>query len=160
VHPVLATQRPDADAVQGLVKGNLSTRIALPVPGVHDSLVILGHGGAEKLPKERGRLLFTWDGRLVEAQSFLVALPESGGEQAPPASLLTTAERRLARAAIEQLGGWFHINRLAEITGESKDRVNTLAQQWEALGYLTEIQRNDRGHVVGRQITQTLAAVA
>ena len=160
VHPVLATQRPDVAAVQSLVKGNLSTRIALPVPSTYDSRVILGHSGAEKLAKEKGRLLLTWEGRRVEAQSFLVELPAGSGEREAPASLLTAAERRLARAALEELDGWFHIKGLVTITGESERRVSALARRWGNLGYLTDVQRNDQGHVVGRQVTDALRRVA
>ncbi|MFP4345633.1 MAG: FtsK/SpoIIIE domain-containing protein [Anaerolineales bacterium] len=156
IYPVLATQHPDADAVQSLVKANLSTRIALPVPAHQDSQVILGRTGAEKLPKEKGRLLLTWEGRLVEAQAFLVELPEAEGATAAPVALLTAAERRLAEIALGEFEGWFPIQDLADAAGESRDHVNRLAKRWEALGYLTEVQRNENGHIVGRQATEAL----
>jgi hypothetical protein len=156
IYPVLATQRPDVAAVQALVKTNLSTRIALPVPSHHDSTVILGHTGAEDLPKTKGRLLLTWEGRLVEAQAFLVELPEAEGAPAAPVALLTAAERRLAEVALNELDGWFNILELTERTGESRDRINALAKRWEALGYLTEVQRNEQGHLVGRRATEAL----
>lgn len=49
VHLVLATQRPDARIVEGAIKSNLDTRVALRLPTSHDSMTILGGGGAEKL---------------------------------------------------------------------------------------------------------------
>jgi len=162
VYPVLATQRPDAVAVKSLVKANLSTRIALPVPGVQDSLVILGRSGAEKLAKQKGRLLFTWEGRLVEAQSFQVDLPERSDtvEAAAPAALLDAAEVRLVQACVAHLDGYFKIRPLAALTDESRDWINALAKRWETQGFLTPVQRNQQGHVVGRRITTSLLQAA
>lgn len=77
VHPVLATQRPDASAVQSLVKANLSTRVAFAVPTHYDSSIILGRPGAERLPKTPGRLLLSWKARLIQAQAFQVELGEA-----------------------------------------------------------------------------------
>ena len=57
VHVVLATQRPDARVVRGGIKANLDARIALRLPTHHDSMTILGHGGAERL-LGRGDLIF------------------------------------------------------------------------------------------------------
>ncbi len=65
IYPVIATQRPDAQAVQSILKANLSTRIALPVPSRHDSQVILGRSGAEKLPKIKGRFNIVRNARLI-----------------------------------------------------------------------------------------------
>jgi hypothetical protein len=157
VHPILATQSPRAEAVQSLTKTNLSTRIALPVPTYHDSMVILGQTGAEKMPNRKGRMLLTWDARLVEAQSFLVDLPDPEPAGAPlQPQMLSAAERRVAEAAIDELEGWFNIVRLTEITGESKDRINALARRWELMGFLTEVLRNEQGHLLGRKVTKSL----
>jgi transposase len=60
VHPVIATQRPDAEIMNGLLRANLSTRIALPVSSPGDSRVVLNRVGADKLPKQPGRLLMVW----------------------------------------------------------------------------------------------------
>jgi hypothetical protein len=57
VHLVLATQRPDARIVEGAIKSNLDTRVAMRLPTSHDSMTILGGGGAEKL-LGRGDLIF------------------------------------------------------------------------------------------------------
>lgn len=159
VYPVLATQRPDAQAVRGLVRANLSTRIAFPVPSVHDSMVILGRPGAEKLPKRKGRLLLVWEGRLVEAQAFRVNLPEAGGARPEVHTLLTERERRLVEAAVE-MEGWFKIRQIARAVGESRDWVNKVARRWEAMGYLTPVQVNERGHRLGRRVTEALLQAA
>lgn len=49
IHLIVATQRPTADVVSGLIKANMPYRIALKTASVRDSVVILDHKGAEAL---------------------------------------------------------------------------------------------------------------
>jgi len=161
IHPILATQRPSSDVITPRLKGNLVTRIALPVPDRASSMVVLDRAGAESIAKTPGRLLISHGARIVEAQAFFAsgegrAANDASGQPSAVSGRLSEREACVARAAIER--GRFVIREIAEATGERLEYVNDLAKKWQLLGYLTEVKRNAQGHKLGRDITPALAS--
>ncbi len=77
IHIVLATQRPQATVVTGLIKSNMPTRIGFRVAARMDSRIILDQNGAETLLGE-GDMLFLKPGTsdLIRAQGTFVGEAE------------------------------------------------------------------------------------
>jgi S-DNA-T family DNA segregation ATPase FtsK/SpoIIIE len=74
VHIVVATQRPEAKVVTGLIKSNLPCRVAFRVASRMDSRIVLDQNGAEVLMGQ-GDMLFLPPGssKLVRAQGTYVS---------------------------------------------------------------------------------------
>lgn len=169
--PVLATQRPESQVVAGFLKCNLATRIALPVPDVSDSRVILGRAGAEKLPKVPGRILFVWRGRLVEAQApdvptalldEILGRLRRGDAPLPPPQALEDWQRRLVEIAMKPPfnGRFGPVRELAAAARVPRDRVDNLARAWEAQGLLGPVEYAEGGRKLPRRILPPLLALA
>ncbi len=74
IHLVIATQRPSADVITGLMKANIPSRIAFAVASAMESRIILDTQGAEKLVG-RGDMLFApiGTGKPVRVQGCFVS---------------------------------------------------------------------------------------
>ncbi len=77
IHLIIATQRPSADVITGLMKANIPSRIAFAVASAMESRIILDTQGAEKLVG-RGDMLFApiGNGKPKRVQGCFVSDPE------------------------------------------------------------------------------------
>jgi S-DNA-T family DNA segregation ATPase FtsK/SpoIIIE len=80
IHLIVATQRPSADIVAGLIKANFPARISFLVFSKIDSRIILDAGGAERL-LGKGDMLFLEPGtsKLLRLQGALISDEEREG---------------------------------------------------------------------------------
>ena len=77
IHLIIATQRPSADVITGLMKANIPSRIAFAVASAMESRIILDTQGAEKLVG-RGDMLYApiGKGKPQRVQGCFVGDPE------------------------------------------------------------------------------------
>ena len=77
IHLIIATQRPSADVITGLMKANIPSRIAFSVASAMESRIILDTHGAEKLVG-KGDMLYalSGSGKPKRVQGCFVSDPE------------------------------------------------------------------------------------
>ncbi len=75
IHLVLATQRPDATVITGVIKSNLPTRISLSVDSDLNSRIMLDESGAEKL-LGLGDMIIKAGGKSRRAQGAFISASE------------------------------------------------------------------------------------
>ena len=90
IHLIVASQRPSADVVAGLIKANFPSRISFAVSSKVDSRIILDSSGAEELLGKGDMLLLRPPNNLVRVQGAIISDKEIEGisnflkGQAPP----------------------------------------------------------------------------
>jgi DNA segregation ATPase FtsK/SpoIIIE, S-DNA-T family len=75
IHMIIATQRPSANIITGVIKANFPARIAFKVSSMIDSRTILDTPGANQLIG-RGDMLISHNSELVRVQCAFVDTPE------------------------------------------------------------------------------------
>jgi DNA segregation ATPase FtsK/SpoIIIE, S-DNA-T family len=126
IHLILATQRPSVDIITGLIKANITTRIAFSVASAVDSRTILDTSGAEKLLGRGDMLLispqlskpkriqgaFVTDEEIERVASFLKAK----GQPEYQEEVTTKVIDRTLMGNFEDLGD-------DELVGQAKDLI-------------------------------------
>ena len=157
IHLILATQRPQANVVTGLIKSNMPCRIAFKVASGMDSRIVLDQKGGElllgqgdmlqlspsshKLSRAQGTLVDDKEIRRVvkflkdiAAPSFERSLMQVKGEQGSDEDrLLATENNSSASLAAAQEDPLF--DRAVEIVLETKRGSVSLLQRRLAIGY-------------------------
>ncbi|MFA9388632.1 MAG: DNA translocase FtsK 4TM domain-containing protein [Prolixibacteraceae bacterium] len=75
IHMIIATQRPSANIITGIIKANFPSRIAFKVASMIDSRTILDQSGANQLIG-KGDMLISSGSELIRLQCALVDTPE------------------------------------------------------------------------------------
>ena len=168
IRAILATQRPDADAVAGILKANIATRLAFWLPDGVNYRIALAHPAGMKLPRiphTPGRMI----ARMADGYQVLQAfhLPDAdleriAGEVAAgqaPAMLpgpLGPAEVEMIAWAVGDNDGGLSIENVQRFLSLSQWQARRLAEEWEARGWL----RKDPGAGNLRRVTGSLAELA
>ena len=71
IHIVLATQRPDGNTINGLLRSNIPARISFKVQKSTESKIILDEVGAEKL-NGKGDMLFSLNNKITRIQGLII----------------------------------------------------------------------------------------
>lgn len=138
MHLVIATQRPTANVITGLIKANVPSRIALKVGSNMDSRIILDTGGAEKLIG-RGDMLYMPVGapNPIRVQGCYATEDEIGSvtrfiKKSYTAQYNEEIEERIKRIAAEELDG------NSDNTPNSVDGVELDSKMEDAIKYVIE----------------------
>ncbi len=159
IHLILATQRPQANVVTGLIKSNMPGRVAFKVASGMDSRIVLDQKGGELLLGHGDMLLLTpRSGTTIRAQGTLVDDAEIrrvvkfvrdvsgptyerdlaaidshglGGDDGTPAYTAEEYEERMRKSAQEDP----LFDRAVEIVLETKRGSVSLLQRRLAIGY-------------------------
>ena len=116
IHLIIATQRPSADVITGLMKANIPSRIAFSVASAMESRIILDTQGAEKLVG-KGDMLYApiGCGKPKRVQGCFVSDPEV---EAVASYVKTNFNTEYDQEVMQE------IERKAEQTGNSKPATN------------------------------------
>jgi DNA segregation ATPase FtsK/SpoIIIE, S-DNA-T family len=142
IHLLLATQRPSADVITGMIKANVPSRIAFAVSSQVDSRVVLDSGGAESL-LGNGDMLFRPVGtsRLQRLQGAYVseeeilAITDHWRRQGRPEIREDLMERPEAEEREVDTGGDEMIRRAVETVVQQGTASVSLLQRRLGVGY-------------------------
>ena len=156
MHLVIATQRPSADVITGLMKANIPSRIAFAVSSAMESRIILDSSGAEKLigagdmlysplgagkplrvqgafvsDEEREEVIaFVKEGAMVEYREDILAEIEKAAEDKPSGDSEPATEGGVFGADYDDL-----LPQAVDVIFETKQASVSMLQRRLKLGY-------------------------
>lgn len=162
----VATQRPDSEAIAGLLKANLSTRLAFWLPSALDYRLVLAPAAGQRLPMlehHPGRLLarlvdgyHVLQGYNISDEQAAAIAQQVGGQPTAPAPALDGQAAKLVSWAIEENGGYMSIENLAQGLGLSGWKARNLAQDWQRRGWLVKDPDQDNKRRVTAALLRAL----
>jgi len=163
IHLIVASQRPSADVVAGLIKANFPARISFAVSSKIDSRIILDASGAEELLGKGDMLLLQPPNNLIRIQGSIISDKERNNissylkEQAPPDynSDITKAydEEEEAQSSINYEKDALY-NEALDIVKQTKLASISMIQRRLKIGYnraANIIEMMEREGIVGEQ---------
>jgi len=148
IHAILATQRPDAEAVAGILKANLPTRLSFWLPSSVDYRLTLAPSPGQSLPtlpRIPGRMLarlsdgyHVLQGYYLDDDQAAAIARRLNGDRPTPAAVLSQAEAELVTWAIEENAGYLSRENLAHGLELSDWKAGQLGADWERRGWLAK----------------------
>ncbi len=165
IHAILATQRPDAEAVAGLLKANVATRLAFWLPDDLNYRIVLDppKGRAvPQLPRVPGRMIARLSGGTYQVlQGFhlgdddlerIAAEVAAGRPVALDPGPLSGGHVEMVRWALAENGGRLTIANIQAYLALKPYPARMLAEEWAARGWLVK----DGPAHLGRRVTGCL----
>jgi len=162
IHAFLATQRPAADVVDGILKANVATRIAFSLPDSANFSIVLGPAAGQRLPRipdHQGRMIAKLSTGYQVLQGFHLPTAElkriaTDVAVGTPSSIVPRAlgngEIAMIAWALEVNDGGLSIENIQQFMGLPVWQARKLAERWEARGWLAKDRtRSNRRHVTG-----------
>jgi DNA segregation ATPase FtsK/SpoIIIE-like protein len=148
IHAILATQRPDAEAVAGILKANLATRLSFWLPSGIDYRLVLSPAPGQslpQLPRLPGRMIarlsdgyHVLQGYHLDDDQVAAIARRLSGERPTPAAVLSQAEAELVLWAVEENAGYLSRENLAHGLGLTTWKAGQLGLEWERRGWLAK----------------------
>ncbi len=162
IHLIVASQRPSADVVAGLIKANFPARISFAVSSKTDSRIILDASGAEELLGKGDMLLLQPPNNLIRIQGSIISDKERENisnhlkEESPPEynSEITKVEEESIEGEELNYEKDALYDQALEIVKQTKQASISMVQRRLKIGYnraANIIEMMEREGIVGEQ---------
>jgi S-DNA-T family DNA segregation ATPase FtsK/SpoIIIE len=162
IHLIVASQRPSADVVAGLIKANFPARISFAVSSKTDSRIILDASGAEELLGKGDMLLLQPPNNLIRIQGSIISDKERENisnhlkKESPPEynSEITKVEEESIEGEELNYEKDALYDQALEIVKQTKQASISMVQRRLKIGYnraANIIEMMEREGIVGEQ---------